>query len=261
MTSQFPHHNSHRGGYRVTDKIKRRGFVGLCAGTMAWLSNARWSHANNTAFKKYERVQLIGHDDKPLEAKNLSTDQSLIFNYPYVSTPCFLLNLGMPLTKVVNLKTDAGTGYAWRGGVGGAASIVAFAAICAHKLSHPAKQISFINYRAQPVGFYDRDDKNAERGQVIYCCSEKSVYDPARGAEVLGGPATQPLSTVILEVDKADHIYALGTLGGELYEKYFEKFGFRLALESGSQDIKALTVDKVRAIPIEQYSKRQMLCG
>ena len=49
---------------------------------------------------------------------------------------------------------------------------------------------------------------------MIHCCSEHSEYDPATGARVLGGPAPQPLSAILLEHDKSnDYLYAVGTLG------------------------------------------------
>ncbi len=42
--------------------------------------------------------------------------------------------------------------YAWNGGVGPARAIVAFSAICAHKLAYPTRDISFIRYQPQKLG-------------------------------------------------------------------------------------------------------------
>ena len=42
-------------------------------------------------------------------------------------------------------------------------------------------------------------DYRAQRGVqdgLIHCCAEHSQYDPARGAEVLSGPARQPLNAL-----------------------------------------------------------------
>ena len=73
---------------------------------------------------------------------------------------------------------------------------------------------------------------DARGPRVIFCCSEKSVYDPAGGARVLGGPARQPLATILLQSDpESGALSALGTVGGEMYDAFFEKFAFRLALE------------------------------
>src|SRR5690606_42048787 len=43
-----------------------------------------------------------------------------------------------------------------------------------------------------------RSDHEPEAG-IITCCSENSRYDPLRGAEVISGPARQPLAAIILE--------------------------------------------------------------
>ena len=96
---------------------------------------------------------------------------------------------------------------------------------------------------------------------MIYCCSERSVYDPARGARVLAGPAPQPLTAILLEHDPAtDHYYATGTLGGELYDRFFSSFGFRVALEHGNDNIRERTGDTVVAYPPDHYSVNPVRC-
>ncbi|HXN15732.1 MAG TPA: hypothetical protein VN878_05095, partial [Usitatibacter sp.] len=129
----------------------------------------------------------------------------------------------------IELRTEAGELYRWEGGVGANKSVVAYSAICAHKMTYPTKQVSFIAYRDAPSPV-------AGRGKVIACCSERSVYDPAAGARVLSGPAPQPLATILLEHDrKADTLYAVGTFGGEMFEQFFRKYQFRLRLEMGAR--------------------------
>src|SRR5690606_7160076 len=126
----------------------------------------------------------------------------------------------------------------WSGGIGPQRSVVAFSAICAHKMTHPARQVSFINYRHSPATFRDSDYRTAERAQVIYCCSEKSVYDATAGARVLGGPAPQPLATILLEQDGDGTLYAVGTEGGALFDAFFERFSSRLSLELRTEDVR-----------------------
>ena len=71
---------------------------------------------------------------------------------------------------------------------------------------------------------------------MIHCCSEHSQYDPAEGGRVLAGPAPQPLAAILLDYDAAaDELYAVGTLGGEMFDEFFAKYEFRLALEHGGQ--------------------------
>jgi Rieske Fe-S protein len=209
----------------------------------------------------YERAQLVTPQGVPITTESLQVGESYVFNYPYATTPCFLLNLGRPTARDTTLTTEAGADYVWEGGCGPGRSVVAFCAICAHKMSHPAKSVSFINYRHETVSFRDAEEKTAERSQVIYCCSEKSVYDPGDGARVLGGPAPQPLAAIALEHDgSSGHIYAVGTSGGEMYQKFFDTFGFRLALENETSDIRRPASGVTAVVTISEYSRTQKMC-
>ena len=125
------------------------------------------------------------------------------------------------------LSTQQHDAYRWPGGVGRNRSIVAFSAICAHQLVYPTRQVSFISFRRK------RARQGVQDG-LIHCCSENSQYDPARGAQVLAGPAKQPLCAVLLEHDpRADSLTAHATLGGELFDAFFEKYRMKLALDVG----------------------------
>ena len=242
--------------------MNRRGFVKLCATTAAAVgANPDLIAQTGGEFKSYERVLLVDSAGAPVKAGSLKVGESYVFNYPYATTPCFLLNLGKPTARYASLTTDAGTRYVWQGGCGPERSIVAFCAICAHKLSHPAKSVSFINYRHESVSFRDASKKTAQRSQVIYCCSEKSVYDPADGARVLGGPAPQPLAAIALEHDAdSGNIHAVGTSGGEMYQKFFDTFSFRLALEFETSDIRKPAKNVTEVLSISEYSQTRMMC-
>jgi Rieske Fe-S protein len=125
------------------------------------------------------------------------------------------------------LRTESGQPYRWEGGIGPDKAVVAYSAICAHKMTYPTKQVSFIAYRDAPSPV-------AGPGRVITCCSDRSVYDPAAGARVVSGPAPQPLAAILLEHDpKADEVFAVGTFGGEMFAEFFRKYEFRLQLEMG----------------------------
>ena len=70
--------------------------------------------------------------------------------------------------------------------------------------------------------------------RLIHCCAEHSQYDPAKGAEVLSGPAPQPLCAVLLDYSpKTDTLTAWGTLGSELFDDFFRKYEAKLSLEVG----------------------------
>jgi arsenite oxidase small subunit len=243
-------------------RITRRSFVKLCASMAAMVISAPQILAREKGVShRYDRVQLVDDRDKPIRLSNLNVGENYIFHYPFVCTPCFLLNLGEPAAPGTSLRTEDGRAYKWQGGVGPQRSVVAFSAICSHRMTYPARQVSFISYRHQTTAFLDKQDETVRRPQVIYCCSEKSVYDPAQGARVLGGPAPQPLAAVLLEYDKNnDALYATGAYGGELFDQFMEKFAFHLALEYQTDDIQKRVSGTTSVVPLDRYSATRVRC-
>ena len=207
--------------------MKRRDFVQLCAASAAGASFPTPADAANLTARTYPRAKLVDERRAPIQLAQLRVGVNYLFDYPFSATPCFLLRLDRPTAGGVELKTESGQGYRWEGGVGADKSVVAYSAICAHKMTYPTRQVSFIGYRDAPSPV-------AGKGKVITCCSDRSVYDPSAGARVVSGPAPQPLATILLEHDpKKDEIVAVGTFGGEMFEEFFRKYEFRLQMEMG----------------------------
>lgn len=242
--------------------VDRRSFVKLCASTVAMITSSPNLLARpNATLRSYQRVRLVDAFDRPIKVASLKEGESYLFHYPYISTPCFLLNLGKPTAQQTVLQTKDGASYVWPGGVGPRRSVVAFSAICAHKMTHPARSVSFINYRPKRVSFLDAQKKRVEREQVIYCCSEKSVYDPAAGAKVLGGPAPQPLATILLQYDERDDsLEAIGTDGGDMFEKFLSTFDFRLMLEYRTDNIRKEVAGTSLVTTVAEYCRTQVMC-
>jgi arsenite oxidase small subunit len=243
-------------------KISRRSFVKLCASAAAVIgANPKLLAQADGEFHRHHRARLMDADGRPVTPSRLKVGENYLFHYPYVATPCFLLNLGRPTERDTLLQTEKGKSYRWVGGVGPQRSVVAFSAICAHKMSYPADEVSFINYRHQAVSFRNKDQAIIQRSQVIYCCSEKSVYDPLQGGRVLGGPAPQPLAAILLEHDESDgSLYAAGIYGGEMLDQFFEKFSFRLSLEFKTANIREEVAGTTTVMPLTQYCRTQVLC-
>ena len=231
--------------------MERRDFLKVCAAGAA--AAGAPALAADARPQLYSRTLLLDEKGAPLRAGRVPVESNLIFHYPFEATPCFLLNLGKPAKASAQLKTGDNRLYEWKGGVGAGRSIVAYSAICAHKLTYPTRDISFISYRVE---------KSARNriGHVIHCCSEHSQYDPAEGGRVVAGPAPQPLAAILLEWDSArDEIHAVGTLGGEMFNEFFAKYAFRLEMEhagSGKQAVGNAT--KVQAL--DNYCKQQVKC-
>lgn len=243
--------------------MKRREFVKLCASAVAGVSaSPELLGEDKSEPHFYERVALIDrHNQEPVRAASLEVGETYLFHYPFVTTPCFLINLGRPLTNRENLETEEGNHYLWPGGVGPNRSVVAFSAICAHKMSHPAPSVSFINYRHGSASFRDHNKNIVQDEGIIYCCSEKSVYDPARGGRVLGGPAPQPLATIALDyVQAEDSFYATATIGGEMFDRYFETFGQRLVLDHERTDIYRESSGSTELMRMRDFCTNQIMC-
>jgi arsenite oxidase small subunit len=229
--------------------MERRDFVKFCAASALVTPGAL---AADSRPRLYSRARLVDEKGSPVRAKAIPANQNLIFHYPFAATPCFLLNLGRPASTSVQLKTAGNELYEWAGGVGAGRSVVAYSAICAHKLSYPTRDISFISFRTE------KSARN-RHAAVIHCCSEHSQYDPAEGARVVAGPAPQPLAAILLEHDPAsDEIHAVGTLGGEMFNEFFQKYEFRLALEHSTPKVQIAGSCVVQAL--DNYCRQQVKC-
>lgn len=208
--------------------MDRRSFIESCTAGAACISAAAAlpAFAADAKPRAYPRALLVDERGDPLKAASLKPLTNYVFHYPFEATPVFLLDLGKPAPPQA-LSTRDRDAYAWPGGVGPRRSVVAYSAICAHQLVYPTRDVSFISFRKT----------RAQRGvqdELIHCCADHSQYDPARGAQVLSGPATQPLCAVLLSHDsKADTLTAYATLGGELFDDFFKKYEMKLSLEVG----------------------------
>jgi len=208
--------------------MDRRSFIESCTAGAACMSAAAALpvFAADAKPRPYAPALLVTPRGDPLKASSLKPQTNYVFHYPFEATPAFLLDLGKPASPQ-SLSTRSRDAYAWPGGVGPQRSVVAFSAICAHQLVYPTREVSFISFRKT----------RALRGvqdALIHCCADHSQYDPARGAQVISGPATQPLCAVLLAHDpRADTLTAHATLGGELFDDFFRKYDMKLSLEVG----------------------------
>jgi Rieske Fe-S protein len=230
--------------------MERRGFIKFCAASAAAIGAP--AVGADARVQLYSRARLVDEKGQPLRAAAIPVNRNLIFHYPFAATPCFLLNLGKTV-KPTQLKTVAGAAYEWKGGVGAGRSVVAYSAICAHRLAYPTEDSSLSGCRS----VWGARDRFA---YVIRGCSVLSGYDPAEGARVVAGPAPQPLASILLEWDSAkDEIHAVGTLGGEMFGEFFDKFAFRLQLEHGDSARSAVSGSCV-VQELDHYCRQQVKC-
>jgi Rieske Fe-S protein len=208
--------------------MKRRDFVQICAASAAGATLPRDALSATLQARLYRRAKLVDEQRQPIRIETLQTGANYVFDYPYEATPCFLLRLDRPVAGAVELRTETGEPYRWDGGIGAQRNVVAYSAICAHKLTYPTKVVSFIGYRHAP--------------------------------SPVAGPAPQPLATILLEHDaRANEVYAVGTFGGEMFAEFFRKYDFRLQLEMGPRaraEVDGLSVVR----PLESYSTQWAKC-
>ncbi len=238
--------------------MDRRHFIQSCSASAACLSASAATpvFAANAAAKPYARVLLTDERGDPLKASRLAAQTNYVFHYPFEATPVFLLNLGKAVAGQ-SLATKTSDSYAWPGGVGAAKSIVAFSAICAHHLVYPTKDVSFISFRKGAA----LNAKTPSVGNdLIHCCADHSQYDPAQGAKVLAGPASQPLCAVLLEHNaKDDTLTAYATLGGELFDDFFKKYEAKLSIDVGSK-AKQMVQARAAVRELEKFCRNPVKC-
>lgn len=237
--------------------LDRRKFLKVCVGTGAAVAaNPALIAEPAGELARGEKVRLVDDRGQTLRSDALTVGRSYVFHYPYVTTPCFLIDLGAPAEPGAELTTSDGQPYRWSGGVGPRRSIVAFSAICAHRMSYPTRSVSFIDYRHKPMSGTSSGKDWWKRGQVIYCCSEGSVYDARDGGRVLDGPAPQPLAAVNLEYADGDNaLFATGIYGGDMLERFLSEFGFQVALAHKRDDIWEPATKTARVWPMSEYSR------
>jgi arsenite oxidase small subunit len=234
--------------------MERRKFLESCVAVSGAAGIGALPHAwASTPPRLYERTRLVDRFGAPVKAGTLETETNYVFHYPYAGTPCFLLRLARPVTAASSLRREDGATYAWDGGVGPGRTVVAFSAICAHKLAYPTRDISFIRYQPQKSATSD--------AHVIHCCADHSVYDPANGARVLAGPAPQPLAAILLDYDTAtDGLSALGTVGAEQFDRFFAKYDFKLGMEYGQGKAKMPVGGATVVRELAQFCKQTVQC-
>ena len=236
--------------------MDRRNFLKVVAGATVVAINpsligGKLYAADGRLYVAYEKTQLLDAAGKPIKASMLEQEVNYVFNYPYASTPCILVNLPKPTQQDVELTAENGEKYVWKSGVGKNRTIVAYVAICTHQLTHPTPNDSFIMYVPQKTKTMAYD-----KSGVIVCSSHLSAFDAAAGAKVLGGAATQPLSAVVLEHAADDTLWAVGILGMDKFQDYFKAFKPELKqFYNGPAEAKKLVSISAKTVKLTEFSK------
>lgn len=206
---------------------------------------------NGDLYMSYEKIQLKDAEGNPFKAGALIKEENYVFNFPMISTPCIMVDLGEPTQKDVKLKAEDGTEYIFKGGVGKEGSIVAFSAICPHQLTHPTPDDSFFQY----VPKAGKTIAYKEAG-VFVCSSHLSVFTPKDGGKRVSGPATEGLTQIVLEIDDEDNIWAVGALGPAKFHDYLDAFKPEFKkYYGGKRKGKKLVKTEAKVVKLSNFSK------
>lgn len=232
--------------------LKKSAFTSIAfAGGFVFLNDAR---AADLPIAMYKKSLLTDSTGKPLWFDSIAKDAAYMFNYPFASTPNFLLLLDLPVKKMT-LSSNEGKSYDATGGIGGEKNLVAYSAICPHQWSYPTKEFSVINY-------YNKKEPGCAQGvQLIKCCAHNSIFDPKVCGKKVEGPAENHLSMIVLEADeKEKKIYAVGVAGRNQFTEFFDLFKKELKAEYGSSANAKTEVEKSAVVRMDKYSANIIKC-
>ena len=204
---------------------------------------------DGSLFQTFEKVQLKDAEGNPLKSATLVVEENYVFNYPHAATPAIMVNLKEVASKDVKLKAADGTEYVYTGGVGSKGTIVAYSAICAHQMTRPTKDMAMFQYvptTGKTLAY--------ETAGVFVCSSHLAAYSATEGGKVLGGPATQGLASIVLEIDAEDNLWAVAVLGPDMFEEYFDAFKQELKAEHGRRGAKKLMKDSAEVKTLKNFT-------
>lgn len=239
--------------------MDRRDFIKVCSTIAvasmvdASLYSKLLAAQDGSMIKTYKKALLVKEDGSPLREEDIKPHVNYIFFYPYASTPCYLINLNEEI-KPVEIKLKDGNSYKWPGGIGSKKGIVAYSAICAHQWSYPTKEYSFINYYPP-----DTPSETTKKSGIIQCCAHLALYDPREGGKVIDGPAEVPLASVILQMEE-DKIYAIGIVGVDQFDKFFDTYRADLRRQYGSMAKAKELMDKCVTMEVDKYVQAVVRC-
>lgn len=247
-----------KSGPQVRSPVRRREVLarltrGVAAAGALWpaapLRLLRAARAQ-PSYVPLKRALLTDPDGNPFQLSQLRPHEPWVFNYPYVSTPNLLLDLGMAADPV-EVQLPGGMVYRWPGGIGPNRSVVAFTSICPHAYSYLRRDVGMIGYRP-PEG---------ARGPRIVCCVHLSVFDAAAGGAVRSGPAPRALAAVALEHEEATgRTYAAGFLGNPQFDEFFKAQAQALRETFRSIARARAEVGQAVVVPYSEYTSRAVDC-
>ena len=233
--------------------MQRREFLEGCAAASLRRGGRRRGR-NRRRARTPGRGSWTCHGRLRIRLTALEPEVNYVFQYPFEATPCLLVKLRAPVAVQPALKRADGTAYTWNGGVGRDRNAVAFSAICAHKLAYPTREVFVHPLPARCI-------RDVGRARHPLLRRSQRLRSPRRARAWSPGPAPQPLAAILLEHDPGDDgVFALGTVGPEQFDAFFDKYRMKLALEYGESRARRNVGDTTIVREMSTYCRNTIQC-
>ncbi len=192
--------------------LKFLGALGVAAVSVGVLRGAVQNiipRVQGSSSSGYPTLQLVLSSGSPVKTSDLvvNNPKIVLFNYPLLSDPNFLLRLGDSSNRDVAIDPatvripETGKTFTSPGGVGPYRSVVASSAICEHLGCKPPQ-----------LRFHPPSDSSFPG--KLHCDCHGSTYDPYRGFAVVTGPTQKPQPNIVLKYDSSADTYSVVSMVG-----------------------------------------------
>jgi arsenite oxidase small subunit len=166
----------------------------IAIGGVAAVAKSLLVPPSSAAPSGFPMVQLLDSNNNPITVTSLQVNTPFIFPYPLDDEPSLLVKLGVQAEN----------------GIGPDGDIVAFSDLCQHLGCQPG----FVAAGQSPAV----NPSYVAPGPEMYCPCHGSKYDLLEDAAVIQpSPAPRPVPRVILQLDDAGNIYAIGMTGPTIF--------------------------------------------
>jgi arsenite oxidase small subunit len=159
----------------------------IAAGGAAAVAKSLLVPPTSAAPTGFPTVQLLDANNNPITVTSLQVNAPFIFPYPLDDEPSILVKLGVQAEK----------------GIGPDGDIIAFSDLCQHLGCQPG----FVAQGQSPAV----NPSYVAPGPILYCPCHGSKYNLLQDAAVIQpSPAPRAVPRVMLQLDDAGNIYAIG---------------------------------------------------
>ena len=202
----------------------------------------------------YARARLVDIHGRPIRAAQLAPETNYVFHYPYEATPCLLLKLRAPVADAADAEARGRQPLRVARRRGPRAhdrrvlgDLRAQARLSdARGLVHPLP--------ARPLGDVGR------RASSIAAPTTASTIRRRARASCRGPRRSRSRRSCSSTIAATDELFALGTVGAEQFDAFFDKYEVKLALEYGGQGAPRRSATAASCASSPHYCRTTIQC-